>query len=339
MSWGRFSTIAFFVFFLFSLLASANSGAPSRGLLLIDLARTHSEIEEKETLGIQHESAAKELRRKRFSLECKLILLGGPTQDSTSLKAVTDVPGLLVTPDTLKMLQLDETGSYTLQDLVLANRNAPKTLDDELPIQESEFVASRKYAIWIHGTAGENLLLLPSYQRRSVAGFDGVVYDRDRKPIANYSTKSVVDQSLEGAINIAIEKADFFSHLHNWSPWSPKSPYSSPIHPGIPRASKKERSKQLGQAFVQSIAWLKDLWSYLGLQIWDSNGKLTPPRPYRVVIEVTDQNSMAKRWPAYFKEVRERIENSRGKIDSITIIFGNQAAVITAKDIQLVNIT
>lgn len=225
------------------------------------------------------------------------------TKASVSLPvAIEGAPGLKLLSSEIKGIK------PVYQALVLSNSKT---------FYPHELVSSARYAKLIHEQNGETLLMVPGIEAKDIPGFDGVIYDAEGNPVANYSVKTILGNSQGHGVRRAwdgISKAKRFSFPESWMT-AFKLLYED-------QSGRLFISDQLtGKELVKRKAWISKAFELFGIR---TAGRAD--RPTRVVIDI--QSDSALPTPHEIQTVRDWIERSNGLIEKVIFLKGDQVVEI-----------
>lgn len=293
---------------------------------LSQLVRTHLEI---------YRDKKPNLEQAQMSSMCELILQAAPSKPEP-LVELSESPGLYFTESMLKDLSIDPHKPLTMKDLIVATRNAPKNkMGDEI-VSRNEIFDSARYTKFLQREFQYGLLLLPSVGKRSVPGFDGVIYDSVMQPVANYSLKSAFTRSVEEALNRGIAKANRFASLDEWMPWADHTPFLPSIFDRrlSDRKSGRLDREKAAHTYNEAANWLAEILRYLGIDGSKPGSKTD--RPYLVVLKINDPESVHTQGPDFFDKIQTLIKANK-ELDSVSLILDKGILVITEDEFDYIS--
>jgi hypothetical protein len=176
-----------------------------------------------------------------------------------------------------------------------------------------ELVSSARYAKYVSDTKGEQVLLVPEIDNKSIPGFDGVVLDAQGVPIANLSLKTLLNAEASShaleSIALAMQKALRFSDPIEWVF----------MVNGVKRDANGVLHLQDGQSETklhERRRWLAKSFAIFGLHV-----EAERPRPSRIVVDIRAKSLMPT--DEEIAEIRKGIQDSKGLIESVIFLKGD----------------
>lgn len=179
--------------------------------------------------------------------------------------------------------------------------------------EQHELDSSIKYARMIFEEKGETLLLLTSYQGRSTPGFDGVIFSREGKAIANYSLKTLI--SGRAPHTKAMKTT---TDVRKWSSlqgeWRSFLDYHVEQSPDGHKFSNQEKINEFK-------TWFETVTQYFGIE---SQG---PRRGARIVIDL-GVNALLP-MPLELRRIRDQLTLYYYDIQSVTFLNDEYVLEVT----------
>jgi hypothetical protein len=183
---------------------------------------------------------------------------------------------------------------------------------DSKAFHTHELISSARYAKYISAKSGETVLMVPGIEHKDIPGFDGVIFDADGKPVANYSLKTLISATSESAAmdraQRGVHQAQRFSFIEQWLITFKLllKDESGALH-----IARDLHDRELRRAKV----WLRK-----SLRVFGIAAPSASKRPTRVVVDI--QTEVGFPGPEQVQTMQGWVRDSHGLIESIIFIKG-----------------
>lgn len=202
----------------------------------------------------------------------------------------------------LKILATELSGAKPhYQNLLQSDRRA---------FYRHELISSAHYARRIFESHGEVVLMVPGVENRDIRGFDGVIFNSNGTPVANYSLKTLLHSQAEHAVkdraDRGVAQAKAFSFMERWL-----LDFGFLLRDQSGALSLKNMPKDRYTAKLS--AWLGKVLTLFGV-----NASKIAKRPTRVVVDI--QNDADLPDVTDIETMRGWVQESGGLIESIIVM-------------------
>lgn len=179
--------------------------------------------------------------------------------------------------------------------------------------EKDEFISATKYAYFLLRRSSEKLLFMPRYQRVNVPGFDGIIYDQEGNPVANFSLKKSITDWRE-QLHVAVNKARYYS-MYSGAWFAAVSDHAF-ADSSVYRVEES--------AFNEQFAKTIDLLKLYGIP---SCVRCDQVRPVRIVIDMPIMRRSSLKGPD-FQHLHTVLRENADIIESIILILPDRSVVI-----------